>query len=99
MRMVQARHRARLALESLAPGRISREPIPKDFDRDHAVETRVSGAIDFAHSSCAQRREDLIGTEMGSCCYLHPCVCRRRDLDDRDLNSKMQVLAKTCPAL
>ena len=35
----------------------------KDFDRDGAVETRVARAVHFAHTSGADRREDLVGAE------------------------------------
>jgi hypothetical protein len=38
----------------------------QDLDRDLAGEARIAGAVDLAHPSRAERREDLVGAHAGS---------------------------------
>jgi hypothetical protein len=64
--VVQRRRRARLLLEALAPVRVGGELRREDLDGDLAPEARVSRAIDLAHPSGAERREDLERTEARS---------------------------------
>ena len=43
----------------------------QNLDRHIAVEPRVLGSIDLAHASCADGREDFVGTEFLSCLQRH----------------------------
>src|SRR5215469_3505547 len=54
MRMIQRRHRAGLALESLA------ESLFRDLDRHGAVQARIARPVDPAHSSGAYEILDPI---------------------------------------
>ena len=45
------------------PLRIGDEDVRQDLDRDVAIELRIAGAIDLAHSAGAERAEDLVRTE------------------------------------
>ena len=55
-----------LTFEAGVCGRLAREFGGENLDGDGAIEPRVSGFVDFAHTAGAQRRNDLIGTESGS---------------------------------
>ena len=57
IRMVERRNRARLSLEPLAEIRAD------DLDGDGAIQARVSGFVNLAHPSRAQRRLDLVRAE------------------------------------
>jgi hypothetical protein len=52
-----------LALESRAVFRIARDAGREDLDGDLAIESRIFGAIDLAHSARAEGRQNLAGTE------------------------------------
>lgn len=71
MRVIQARHGSRLALETLAQCGILREVLGKDFDRDGAVESSISRLVTLAHAARAERRYDGVGTESALRCYRH----------------------------
>ena len=58
--MVQRRHGARLAFESLRERRL------RDFDSDDAVKTGIPGLEYFPHSAHADGRKNLIGSQAGS---------------------------------
>src|SRR5262249_39197315 len=60
------RDRLRLALEALADLLARREVRRKDLHRDVAAEPRVLRAVDLAHASGADRREDLVGAQLRS---------------------------------
>ena len=64
VRMIEARDRARLALQSRAELRVRGELGGEDFHRDVAPEARVDGAIDLAHATRADRADDLVRTEL-----------------------------------
>ena len=64
--MVQRGERLRLALESREAFRIAGEQVRQDFDRDIAIEVRVSGPIDFAPATRADGRLDDVRTEAGA---------------------------------
>ncbi len=66
VRMRDLRDRLRLALEALAQLRVRREVRRQDLDRDRALEARVPRLVDLAHPTGADRRQDLVGTELGS---------------------------------
>jgi hypothetical protein len=50
-----------LALESSETIRNGREGSRKNLDGDVTTETRVAGAIDFAHAAAPEERDDLVG--------------------------------------
>ena len=64
--MIQVRNRSGFALESFFQIGAIGQMGGQDFDRDGAVEPRILSTIDFTHSSCANGREDFIGSESGA---------------------------------
>lgn len=78
--MVERGEDLRFALKSLETIRGLGKIIGQNFDGYVAAEAGVFGAVDFAHSAGAQRREYLIGTEF--CAYrqghLGFCVWRAK---------------------
>ena len=64
--MIERGGRVRLALEAPEPLGIGRQRRGQHLDRDVAPEPRVAGAIDLAHSTRAERRDDLVGTQARS---------------------------------
>jgi len=63
VRMVEARDRLRLALESLPEVGVARDVLGEDLDRDGAFESCVASPIDLAHAACADQGEDLVRPE------------------------------------
>ena len=63
VRMVKGGDRARLTFEALAQLRIGSQRGRQDLDRDAAIQPRVAGAVDFAHSTGAYRRDEFIRPE------------------------------------
>src|SRR5262249_2932358 len=63
VRMIQRRDRARLALEAAPQVGVFRERLWQNLDSDDAVEARISGAIDLAHTASAEGAADLVRTE------------------------------------
>ncbi len=63
VRMVERRHRARFALEPLAPLHIVRQRSRQYLDGDGSIEARVARFVDLAHPARAERREDLVRSE------------------------------------
>ena len=57
--------RPRLALETRESLLVAGELFRKHFDRDFPAEPQVAGAVHLAHSSRAQRRENLVAIEEG----------------------------------
>ena len=55
-----------LLLEAAQPLRVLGERGRQDLDRDVAPEARVPRAVDLAHPSRADLREDLVGAEAGA---------------------------------
>ncbi len=66
VRMVQRPGRLGFLLEALQAIRVLRKRRRQHLDRDVALEPLVARPIDLAHPSGADRREDLIGTELRS---------------------------------
>ncbi len=64
VRMAERRRRARLELEAAQTLRIRREVLGEDLQRDVAFEPGVTRAVDLAHSARAERRDDLVRTEV-----------------------------------
>jgi hypothetical protein len=59
VRMIESRGGARLLLE--APERLGAGDVRRqDFQRDVAVELRITGAVNLSHSAGADRRDDAI---------------------------------------
>ena len=55
--------RARLALEARERLGVGRNPLRQHLERDVARQPRVARAVDLAHSSRAERSQDLVGTD------------------------------------
>src|SRR5262245_49316356 len=66
IRVVESRGGASFLLEAEETFTIDREFLGQDLDRDLAGELGVARAIDLAHSSSAERRENLVDTEPGA---------------------------------
>jgi hypothetical protein len=58
--------RAGLRLEARQRALVGRNVIRKDLDRHVAAEARIPRPVDLPHSTCAERRQDLVGTQSGS---------------------------------
>ncbi len=64
VRMIERAHRASFLFEATnAFGGFS-EFGRKDFERDFATEPRIEGEIDLTHSASAERRDDLISSDL-----------------------------------
>jgi hypothetical protein len=50
------------------------ELVGRRLDRDIAIEARIPGAVDLAHTALAEQRKDLIWTETVSCGKRHVLV-------------------------
>ncbi len=61
--MVQRRKRLRFAREPRQAVRIEREDLWQHFDRDVAIQFRIAGAIDLAHSPGADLRGDFVDAD------------------------------------
>src|SRR5450755_4076880 len=64
MRMIQVRDDFSFAFKALASRRIIRKMRWEDFDGDGSVEARVKRLVDFAHSACADRRNNLVRAKL-----------------------------------
>ena len=54
-------------LKKIAHGfRVMRKRFAQDLDGDLTVEPCIEGEPDFAHPTCAERREDIIWPKMGA---------------------------------
>jgi hypothetical protein len=73
VRMIQAGNHFGLALEALAACRIVGKMRRKNLDSDGAVQAHVSSTINFPHSTSAQGRNDLIGTQFCAIRQGHGC--------------------------
>ena len=62
--MIEARDRARLAVEALAQLGAAGGLRVQDLDGHRAVEPLVPGAIHLAHATCPQRGQDLVRAEV-----------------------------------
>jgi hypothetical protein len=66
VRVVQESRGSGLLLEAAEAIRVRRERRRQDLDRDVAAEARILRAVDLAHPSRTERRDDLIGTQTGT---------------------------------
>jgi hypothetical protein len=62
-RIVQRGDGARFLLDAVAGFGVGRERAGEHFDRDVAIEARVSRSVHFAHAARAKRRDDFVGTK------------------------------------
>ena len=60
------RNRAGFTIEAFAELPVRRERVRNDFDRDRAIEPRVTGFVHLAHTACPKGRDDLIRAEAGA---------------------------------
>ena len=63
VRMIQRREDLRLAFEAREAIGVFRERFGKNLERDRASEFEIPGAIDLAHASGAERRDDFVRAE------------------------------------
>ena len=61
--VIQRSNGARFLLEAAHSIGIGREGLRQDFDRDIAIQTRITCAIHLAHATRTERRDDFIGTQ------------------------------------
>jgi hypothetical protein len=61
--MIEGGDDPRLALEPDAGDGIARHVRRQQFDRNAAIEPRVTGPVDLAHATSADRGDDLVGPE------------------------------------
>jgi hypothetical protein len=61
--MIERRQQTRFTLEASEPVGVAREGIGEGFERDVAAEPRVARAVDLAHATGADLRDDFEGTE------------------------------------
>ena len=61
--MINRRHCHRLAAQTLARVRVSRELARQQLDGDLTIQPRVAGAIDLAHSAGSEGGDNLVATE------------------------------------
>jgi hypothetical protein len=62
--MIQAGDGLGFLLEALFADRITRKLFRQDFERNDAIQPRVSCSIHLSHAACAERRDNLIWTEL-----------------------------------
>src|SRR5438093_9023616 len=66
VRMGESRDGARFAIEALAELRVGGECLGKYFDRDGAIEARVSAFVHLAHAARADLRGHFVDAETGT---------------------------------
>src|SRR5262245_17897442 len=83
VRVRQRGDRLRLALEPRAPLGVGGKAPGKDLDGDVAMQPRVAGAIDLAHSALAEEHHDFIGSESSSRrqSHVNGCDYKHRSID------------------
>ena len=63
VRMGESRDGARFAVEAFAELRVGGQRLGEHFDRDGAIEARVSSFVHLAHATCADLRGHFVGAE------------------------------------
>ena len=63
VRMIQGRHGTRFLLESPAPVGVGGERFRQHLESDVAVQPCVPSAVDVAHPTRAEARDDFVGSE------------------------------------
>ena len=69
--VIEPARRLRLLLEAPQPVGVGGEQRRQHLDRDLALEPLVARAVHLSHASRADRREDLVGTELGAGAQRH----------------------------
>jgi hypothetical protein len=64
--MGESRDGARFAVESLTELRVGGQRLGEHFDRDGAIETRVSAFVHLAHAARADLRGNFVDAETGT---------------------------------
>jgi hypothetical protein len=64
--MIQRSGGQGLLLKTAQPVGVQGKCLRQHFDRHFPFETRVAGAIDLAHATCAQWGDNLIRTDFGA---------------------------------
>src|SRR5262245_46308533 len=73
VRMIQRGEYLSLAPEANESIGISRDGVREDFQRDVAIELRVAGAVDLAHTAGADLRGDFVWAEASARSQGHSC--------------------------
>ena len=71
VRMRELGNGASLALETFAEFRIAGKMVRQDFDGDIAVQSRIAGAVNFAHPAGSSGRDDLVRAQACACSERH----------------------------
>jgi hypothetical protein len=71
VRMAERGERLGFPLEPLLQIGIAGDVRGEDFDRDGAIETCVSGPVDFTHPAGTERGQDLVRAEASTCSESH----------------------------
>ena len=66
--MAESRGGLGLLLKTSQPVGIQRYEGGQDLDRYFALQGRIAGAIDLAHSACTQETENFIAIQLRACC-------------------------------
>ena len=66
MRVIEGRQELGFSLQASEPGFVGGKAIRQHLDGDMAVEPGVTRAIDLAHATRADRREDFVRTKSGA---------------------------------
>src|SRR6185436_2853160 len=74
VRMVQRREQLRFPLKARQAVRVAGDFRQQHFDRHVAIELRVAGAVDLAHTACPEQRLNLIPAEPRSNTQRHGMV-------------------------
>src|SRR5947207_10150089 len=90
VRMIEARHRASLSLESLTDLGVIRQMGRQNFDRNGPIKACVFRAVHLAHPARAERCEDFVWAEPGARGKSHACATA---LYVRDWKTQMEVKA------
>ena len=69
--VIQTGDRLGLALKACPQNWILGEIRRKNFDRNRAIQTGVSSAVDFTHAARTERREDLVRPEFSASVQCH----------------------------
>src|SRR5262249_13021604 len=65
VRIVQRRHRTRLAQEALLDRGVVRQRLGQYLDRDVTVQRRLVALVNHAHAAAAEFRDDVVVSELG----------------------------------
>jgi hypothetical protein len=63
VRMIEVGDGLGFSFKTLLANRIIRKLLRKDFDRNGAIQTNITGAVDFTHPASAEGRTNFIWTE------------------------------------